>query len=214
MHNAKGRTARRTVVMTASGAMLATAATAGVVGGTTVAADAGTVKEGYTYTCKASAGGTGLGKAKVRVQVRTKLPAKVRAGKTIARRPIALSMRLPERLRKAATEQVEATHVSAKVHGAAMGVRIGKLTRKARIGHLKAPKAKIPAESPWKVTAKGKLAAIQVPKRTKADKVRLKAPKRFHAAAKLYRADDTTVRAELSCKGPKKRAFGSVKIVG
>lgn len=215
MHNGKGQPARRTMVVTASGALLASAATVGVVGGTTVAADAAPAKGTYAYKCKANAGGQDLGTAKVKVTVKTKLPAKVKRGKKLAKRPIGVSLRMPENLRKGAVDVLQATHASGTVRGAKLGVKIGKLSRKAKISGLKAKKAKIPAQAgkPWKVTAKGKLAAIKVPKKTKAKKVKLSVPKRFKATAKLHREDGSTIKANLSCKGPNKRGFDSVKIV-
>lgn len=214
MHNGKGRTARRTMVVTASGALLASAATVGVVGGTTVAADAAPAKGTYAYKCKANVGGNPVGTAKVKVTVKTKLPAKVKRGKKLAKRPISVSLRLPENLRQGA-RALGATHASGKVRGAALNVKIGKLSRKAKISDLKAKKAKIPTQAgkPWKVKAKGKLAAIKVPNKTKAKKVKLSVPKRFKATAKLYRKDGAPIKANLSCKGPKKRGFDSVKIV-
>ncbi|MGH3357628.1 MAG: DUF6801 domain-containing protein [Nocardioidaceae bacterium] len=214
MQNMSGRTARKTLVMTASSAMLATAATVGVVGGTTVSADAATVSKGYAYKCKATAGGTELGTQKVKVRVKTKLPAKIKAGNKLARRPISVSLRLPESLRKAATEVLMATHASGRSGDAALGVKIGKRMSKADINRLKAKKAPIPAEegAAWKVKAKGQLEAIKVPNKAKG-KVRLSVPKRFHVAAKLYRKDGSTVKSQLTCKGPKKRGYDSIRIV-
>lgn len=213
MQNRTGSAARKTLVMTASGALLATAATAGVLGGTTVSADAGTVHKSYTYKCKATAGGTDLGTQTVKVKVKAKLPAKVKRGKAIAKRPVTVSLRLPESLRQAAVDLLGAHHASGKASKAKMGVKIGKKNSSVALKGLTAKKAKIPTEAgkPWNVTAKGTIAKIAVPKRTKAKRVQLSVPKRFEVAAKLY-TDDGPIASDLDCKGPKKRGFGSVRI--
>lgn len=212
MKGSVGRTARRSMAVAASGALVASAATVAVIAGTTASADATTASKSFTYTCTVTAGGSPIGTGKIKVQLSTKLPGKIKAGKMLSKRPIKAKLTMPEDLRAAAVDVLGATDASGKVKNAAMGVVVGKKKATAPLTGVNAKKAPIPAEegAKWVVTAKGTLAAVKVPKKAKG-KVTFSAPKKFQVNAKLYSESGTTP-VVADCKAPKKRGFASVKI--
>lgn len=203
---------RRTLALSASGALLlGTVVVTGPPG--TAAAPAEATKESYGYKCKIRAGGFSVNPAKVKVTVRAKLPGSVKAGSKIGKRPIRVTLRLPEEVRLNAVDILKARKAKGKAIKPNVGVKINKKHYQVPVKSLNAKKARIPRKNgaAWRMRAKGTVSAFKVPKSAHG-KAKVSVPKRLRVKAKLYRRNGSKINASMKCRAPKDRGFGTVEI--
>lgn len=205
--------ARQVLALAASTVLVTGAVCAGSVAGTPPADGAKKIEKSYHYKCSIRAGGFGISPAKVKVTVRAKLPGSVEAGSKIGRRPIAVTLRMPEAVRVNAVDILHARKARGRAVKPYVGVKIDGTHYRVPIKGLNSKKARIPRKSgsAWKIRAKGTVAPVKVP-RSAGGKAKVSVPKRLKVKAKLYRKNGSKIKASMKCKAPKDRGFGTVRI--
>ncbi|MDN5856819.1 MAG: Ig-like domain-containing protein [Actinomycetia bacterium] len=203
--------ARRGIALGASGLLVA-GATVAMTTATTTSANAGKVNKNYAYSC-VGVEPIPLPAQSVRIKTRLTLPNAARAGQKVRKRTARLQLRMPNSLRDTDTSALGATEAEGSSDDAAMGLKIGKKTRRVKVRNLSAPRAAIPTDKRWVIKTKGKLNAFKIPANARAGtKARLSMPKSFTVTATLYDADGNPTAAKLKCDASGKRALGTIKI--
>lgn len=182
--------------------------TAALVGGTFAAfsatapaqaAGSQSVDQSFDYKCDVSAGGLSLGNHVVGVRTQATIPTSAYRGERIAPTPVTLTLTMPELLRSSTVTLLQGTDASGQSNDAAIVLASAGKSLTVNIPSLAAPKTAIPqVEAPWLIPASGTVPAIIAPK-TIDRSITLSMPSKFTITATVYKADDSSVDADLTC---------------
>lgn len=164
------------------------------------AAGSQTVNQSFNYECAVTAGGLSLGDHVIAVKTTAKIPTSAYRGEKIAPTPVTLTLTMPELLRSATVGLLGGTDASGSSTDAAIVLASAGRSLTVKIPSLSAAKTAIPqvANQPWLIPAAGTVPAITAP-RTINRGVTLSMPKAFTITATVYKADNSTNDAHLTC---------------
>ncbi len=167
----------------------------------------------FDYTCNVTAGGLPLGEHTVGVLAETTVPEFVEPGMVISSRDVGITLTMPELLRNSTVGLLGGVAASGASTDSTITLTTGGQTQTVPIPSLAADRTPIPqvVNEPWLIPAAGATPEIPVPAYA-VDKVDMGMPASFSIVATVYKADDSTVEAALSCVGPADLALGSIPV--
>ncbi len=157
------------------------------------------VNQSFNYKCDVTAGGLTLGEHVIGVRATAKIPTSVYRGERIAPTPVTLTLTMPELLRSSTVGLLGGRQADGKSTDAAIVLASAGKSLTVPIPSLAAPKTPIPqTQAPWTIPAAGTVPAITTP-RTVNRGVTLSMPAKFTITATVYKDDDSSIPANLTC---------------
>ncbi|KAA1424971.1 hypothetical protein FE697_003485 [Mumia zhuanghuii] len=179
---------RRTRLAAASTSAALVAGVGGLVLAGAPAANATNVTKTFSYTCTTTANGLPLPTSTVPVKASVDLPTRVAPGQTLSSRSTAITLTIPETLRKPTYELLSARKVSGYSRDASVAIAApGAATQTLTILNLGTAPVPVPATpgTPWNIPTRGTVPAVKISTAAKSVGT-VSMPVKFTVRATLY----------------------------
>lgn len=171
------------------------------------------LEKSFNYSCAVTAGGLSLGTHAVGVRASTTAPTSVAPGEVLPSRTVNITLTMPELLRSSTVTLLGGVAASGASSDSAVTITTAGKTTSVAIPSLAAARTPIPqTQAPWLIPAVGQVPAITTPANATGTAT-LGMPAKFSIVATVYKADNSSNDAALSCTGPANLTLGTISVV-